>query len=316
MPPNFVPTRWDYAAQVACIALFFYDWVLTFSDEVELIWYRQSWRAGAFFLPLRYFAFAGMCFTTYMFTLHGESETVNRVESWVKVPLMIVIIILVQVILQIRVYIMYNRSPLLLRLNAGLFICEVGATLGLLIVLSQRIKFRQIIPGCEDCVVSDWPKEIGFCYVVPLVFESYLAALMVSKSWRNRKLLNELEGKSLFYVLIRDSVVYFVLVASALAVSMIHSSWRREEHRGRIRLSIRWEQLAGHASSYQCARQRRVRRLLCTRVLSPVVPSSFTIITLVSPALATRTTQKPRTPTPVFPLQYPVRRRNKRSRAC
>ncbi|KZV93869.1 hypothetical protein EXIGLDRAFT_767628 [Exidia glandulosa HHB12029] len=205
------------AAEIACIALFFWDWVITLDDEVELIWRQQSWRAGAFFLPLlRADVFRNV-------HLYPEGRVpiaqMSNVEVWIRVISMILIIILVQIILQLRVYIMYNRSRTLLRLNGAFFVFEIAVTVALLAVFSQRIQYLPLTSNCGECII--WPRELGYCYVVPLIFEAYLATLMVKRSWENRRLFDELEGQSLFYILVRDSVVYFFLVSSALAASML-----------------------------------------------------------------------------------------------
>ncbi|KZV90190.1 hypothetical protein EXIGLDRAFT_694934 [Exidia glandulosa HHB12029] len=206
-PADFSPATWDYAGEIACIALFFWDWVITLDEE------------------LRYSSFALMCFATYTFTLRDESQSMSNVEVWIRVISMILIIILVQtdvkaraVILQLRVYIMYNRSRTLLRLNGAFFVFELAVTVALLAVFSQRIQYLPLSLDCGECII--WPRELGYCYVVPLIFEAYLATLMVKRSWENRRLFGELEGQSLFYVLVRDSVVYFFLV-----LGEIHGIW-------------------------------------------------------------------------------------------
>ncbi|EJD45517.1 hypothetical protein AURDEDRAFT_124608 [Auricularia subglabra TFB-10046 SS5] len=200
--------------QIPAITVFFYDWGgtnLACSND------RQLRLAGC----------AIMCDLIRGMGAKNESETMyvlllpsvstahltpgsRRVSSTVRVFSMIGILILVQVILQIRVYAMYDSSRKILWLNATLFLLEWTATLGLYAVFSRHIHL--------------------------LVYEAYLCTLAVRKSFSAKSTFEGSGVKGVWGILIKDSVVYFVLlvaisnphpvltrprVASALGLSMI-----------------------------------------------------------------------------------------------
>ncbi|KZV83841.1 hypothetical protein EXIGLDRAFT_777180 [Exidia glandulosa HHB12029] len=202
--------------EVACATLFFWDWCLTFSDEVILIWFRP-WKASTYlFLSLRYITFALITFNTY-----AMSETLPK--EWYVKPrrsFMIAIIAIVEIILQLRVYVMYMRSKKILISNAILFVSVLATGGGLFVKFGGHIKYLPYSPECGvNCAV--YPRGIGYCFIPPLLFEAYLAFLMIRKSWQERRLLPHQNGSDIFHILIRDSLVYFIMVSIAMATAIL-----------------------------------------------------------------------------------------------
>lgn len=129
---------------------------------------------------------------------------------------MILIILFVQVLLQLRVYAMYNRSRVVLWTNLALFVLEFGVTVYLVLYLSKLIKAVPVTPTCRSCDV--YPRAFALTFVAPLLFECYLMFLAARKTCRNRASYLPLGSTSLIDVLIRG---YFALVAFGMAVSII-----------------------------------------------------------------------------------------------
>ncbi|KZV83836.1 hypothetical protein EXIGLDRAFT_777178 [Exidia glandulosa HHB12029] len=223
----------DGLGEVACASLFFWDWCLTFSDEVELIW-RRPWKASAYlFLSLRYTTFALMFFNTGMLNFTCESEAHRNANhrrnarTWIRTILMISIIAIVEVILQLRVYVMYMRSRKILVTNLVVFLGVIAVVGGLFSQFGGRIKYLPYSPECGYCTI--YPRGLGYCFIPPLVYEAYLALLMVRKSWQDRRLLPQLDGRDIFYILIRDSLIYFIMVSIALATAIFMFSFAPEK---------------------------------------------------------------------------------------
>ncbi|KZV90201.1 hypothetical protein EXIGLDRAFT_771039 [Exidia glandulosa HHB12029] len=247
--------------EVACASLFFWDWCLTFSDEVELIW-RRPWKASAYlFLSLRYTTFALMFFNTYAMSetlptevccdaferlihhlTNSRSGTLNstcvseahrnashrrNARTWIRTILMIAIIAIVEVILQLRVYVMYMRSRKILVTNLVVFLGVIAVVGGLFSQFGGRIKYLPYSPECGYCTI--YPRGLGYCFIPPLVYEAYLAFLMVRKSWQDRRLLPQLDGRDIFCILIRDSLIYFIMVSIALATAIFMFSFAPEK---------------------------------------------------------------------------------------
>ncbi|EJD50442.1 hypothetical protein AURDEDRAFT_182384, partial [Auricularia subglabra TFB-10046 SS5] len=206
-----------------CIAAFAYDWALTFGDEVDFVW-RLKWRGSkALFMLLRYVTLLQMALTAVDFV--DLSHSVPRLFTYISTALEAVIICIVQALLQLRIYIVYNRSRKVLISNVALFIVEATVSAFLFVKTSSEIKGVPVTATqrCNAC--SIYPSTMGLCFVPPLLYEGYLMLLMLRQSWANRESLHALddaEGSSgsIMNVLVRGSVLYFLLVASGMAVSI------------------------------------------------------------------------------------------------
>ncbi|EJD46767.1 hypothetical protein AURDEDRAFT_164219 [Auricularia subglabra TFB-10046 SS5] len=210
------------------VTLLVYDWTLTLGDEVELIWNKRPKTNQLVFLALRYGTLALMSLTVLYFVPVSEqvrrpsrSAAPLRIQTWVSAGAMIVIILFVQVLLQVRVYAMYNRSRAILWTNAVLFVVECAITVFLFLHLSERITSVPVTSTqrCRTC--SIYPRAFGLAYVAPLVYESYLMVLAARKSWSTRDSSLRLDNNSIIDVLARGSIQYFALVASGMAISMV-----------------------------------------------------------------------------------------------
>lgn len=62
---------------------------------------------------------------------------------------------------------------------------------------------------------------LAAAYVAPLCYELYLVFLAVRKSWINRESSRQLGATGILDILARGSALYFILVASGMALSMV-----------------------------------------------------------------------------------------------
>ncbi|EJD46757.1 hypothetical protein AURDEDRAFT_164209 [Auricularia subglabra TFB-10046 SS5] len=159
-----------------------------FGDEVNLIWHKGVKLNQIAFLVLRYGTQALMFLTVLYFVPITEHTTVEAPGGLACPAAMVLIILCVQVLLQVRVYAMYNRS----RVNLTLFALEFAVTVYLVMYLSKLIR--------------------------TFAFECYL---MFLKTCRSRASYLPLGSTSVIDILIRGSVQYFALVALGMAISMI-----------------------------------------------------------------------------------------------
>lgn len=163
---------------------------------------------------------ATVAFDTYMTLKSSLPQSVcfwDPVFSGIGI---VAIIVLVQMILQLRIYAMYERSRKLLYLNGGLFLLEIATTVVLMVKLlndGQYLSAPDWIIG--SCYGTHKP-YIWMVWIPALMFESYLASLAVIKllhepipSWRS--------GTSLLRLMVRDSVIYFVFIVSTVALNAI-----------------------------------------------------------------------------------------------
>ncbi|KZV89879.1 hypothetical protein EXIGLDRAFT_750930 [Exidia glandulosa HHB12029] len=190
------------------------------SHQITLIWQSRWTRTKVLFLLLRYSTAATFAFDTFMTLASGLSTSVcwwDPIFSGIGV---VIIIVAVQLILQLRIYAMYNRCRPLLYINGIFFVMEIASALALMFtLLGQGTSIptpNWIIGSCY----GTHPPTIWMIWIPPLIYESYLAALAILK------IINEphppIPGqRSLLSILVRDSVIYFVFVVSLVAVNAV-----------------------------------------------------------------------------------------------
>ncbi|EJD46712.1 hypothetical protein AURDEDRAFT_164166 [Auricularia subglabra TFB-10046 SS5] len=134
---------------------------------------------------------------------------------------MAIILAVVQVLLQLRVYVMYDNSRALLWINAILFVVELSMFIYLSLHFAPRIAHGGDEPDdrCRACSV--FTRSHALTYLTPLLYESYLVYLAVRKGWTHREHARQLSGNSTLSLLVRSSAQYFVLVASGMAVPLV-----------------------------------------------------------------------------------------------
>lgn len=220
---NIAPSRPMFAPyngylRFSTTAVFLYDWALTAEDEVETIWKQNMSITKVFFVILRYGTLALKSMDLWTATTSGISDEVCSIVTTAGSAGLVLIMVTIQVILQMRIYAMYNRSRRLRTLNALLFAIEIGSTTYLLVRLhSERLAASENVIGSCYYLVH---KSTGYGWLAPLVFELYMATLALVRVLRDRRSLRDFEKEDILTVLVRDSVAYFFLIALAMAAAV------------------------------------------------------------------------------------------------
>ncbi|KAL4070915.1 hypothetical protein J3A83DRAFT_3312219 [Scleroderma citrinum] len=116
--------------------LMLYDYAITLDREVEYIWKRSMSTVSLIYLVLRYFGTAFVWFYAGVFLVDGNTSN-ETVETW-----------LMHIILQIRLYALYDRSKKVLFIMVLGFIIEVATTLVTMIrmsILEVSYTFNQTV---------------------------------------------------------------------------------------------------------------------------------------------------------------------------
>ncbi|KAI5116371.1 hypothetical protein M0805_008684, partial [Coniferiporia weirii] len=171
---------------------------------------RQVWFLG---LVLRDF----WCVLLALQSSHSDSHSVHF-PGWIG-------ILVIDAILLIRVIALYERSTKLTVCLSFLFVAEASVMLwcSARIQLSAGMTVVKIGDTTECRIGTDVPQLMSVLYwIPPTVFELALLVLSVRKGaefWRERA---GLKGFSrLMHVLLRDQVVYFILVLACGVASVI-----------------------------------------------------------------------------------------------
>ncbi|KAI0038431.1 hypothetical protein FA95DRAFT_1567752 [Auriscalpium vulgare] len=208
------------ASRSAALSLLLYDYLMTFDAEVNYVW-RQRKCTWSFWLYMfnRFFPIAWILFASIALTFDN---------------------VLTKVILQMRVYALYELSKRLRYLLLVGCIAELGTMVAL--VPSSVVHFARLhgISTATGCYYASSTAGMTMFWIPALVFEPMLCLLVAWKAWgaavarlmRVRKpRVREVAGVPLDFdevpplatIMARDSLVYFlgiysVMVAITIAV--------------------------------------------------------------------------------------------------
>jgi len=212
---SLISTRYTTAASLAFLI---YDHVLTFDAEKESVWCRP-WSFGTvLFLFNRYFGLFALAFNFivlfYTFSIHGEFCEVFRLWEGIAV---IIAVISAEVILMARIYAVYDRNKRILIVMALLFATNITSTV---LIVFEGPPGGTLVPTktIAGCFVVDRGASYFLCWIPAFVFETILFFMMLFRGWRAR------EGginSPLFNVIVRDSILYFLVIFAALFVDCL-----------------------------------------------------------------------------------------------
>lgn len=217
-------------AKVTAWTWYHYDLLLTFSDEIDLIWQRTwvwSWSIGLFFF-IRLATMALL--NASVATIWAKIETRGGCQTFDNFTAggTFVLAFSICIMLQIRVYAMYMRNKRLVLINALLFACVVG---GAGIIVGLSFHKQELTPEPN----SKLQEHFGTCFQhngismsaalgLPLIYVLYLAILTVAR-WSAFRKTHPGEAGTLISLLVRSNLAYFalILVASTIVIAL----WRQ-----------------------------------------------------------------------------------------
>ncbi|EKM52421.1 uncharacterized protein PHACADRAFT_186572 [Phanerochaete carnosa HHB-10118-sp] len=172
-------TRSVSYSEVASITLLTWDTIVTFSEEVELIWEKNWTPAKGMYLVARYLPWV---FQLALLPLNiggstGLRFSIIECKRWMTVQAVILQLIITSVdaILITRVYALYNRSRALLGVLSALFLAELFGLSYILAVVTPKLTFN------DECFVTSSPSLFVVYWIVSLAFETILFVLTLVK---------------------------------------------------------------------------------------------------------------------------------------
>ncbi|KAG2043702.1 hypothetical protein BDR03DRAFT_942084 [Suillus americanus] len=212
---------YSYFIVVAASAGVIYDWVLTFGQEIELVW-RQRWSLiTVLFLSVRYL---GISYTVLMVLLSIPTISTTDACCFILYTAVYCIVIVVNVMLDMiiitRLYAMYQRSrkvliPLVVIFLAASIFVAVAVPITIRNVSGEEV----ILSGTYVCTLDtegDYLLLISITWILGFVWEVLALFLAI---WIAVKHFRELRQHSAggiisdcFTVLMKTHVVYFASV--------------------------------------------------------------------------------------------------------
>ncbi|KAI6045435.1 hypothetical protein EDC04DRAFT_59176 [Pisolithus marmoratus] len=208
--------------EVVPSAIMMYDYVLTLEEEVDFIWNKSVSVASAIYLITRYIGTAFIVFSTTIFVSDTRSvasgQMINRfsgyfpvVESWFSC----VLVWLVQIILQMRLYAVYHGSKKILLVGLIGFIVEIAITIACMVQIT-KFEVSELLDVVDHLVA--YPAEASNIYInygAIIAYECLLFALAVYAAIRRYREeraplpVNLKKMRDLRTILISGNVAYF-----------------------------------------------------------------------------------------------------------
>ncbi|KAK0227440.1 hypothetical protein EDD85DRAFT_853735 [Armillaria nabsnona] len=208
---------------VSSVALLLYDYTLTLSLEVDLVW-RAPWNLlKLFYIVQRYLPF----FDTAFLVLHHQfapelsiryCQISHSMSGW----MFITGIAISEVILTARVWAVWERNK---KLTIGLpvfFLLCWAPNFAMMGVFLQSMKFGPApLPGL-GCFVTRSDNVLYLCWTFLMIYDAGMLLLMLIAGVRAYKTGGD---SALFNVVFRDGVMYYayLFVISVINVAMILS---------------------------------------------------------------------------------------------
>ncbi|KAJ7574848.1 hypothetical protein C8J56DRAFT_462526 [Mycena floridula] len=229
---NLVPLR----TCLAGLTWTLHDYFLTIEDEIRYIWpQKRSFRKYMFFF-IRYYTISILLFDVIQIHVFARPGITNpnlcvAMDSIIRV-VGAISLWAVEIVMQLRVYALFGCSRKVALFNAAVFALSIIGFFGILIrnamvrhtVIASAIKLP--LPGCPSIHSGlEWAQ-----WVPATAFEIVLFGFALAKSIKRMR-NGESFGESLYYILIRDNLLYFMTIASVLlfnnfmVVGFTHIPW-------------------------------------------------------------------------------------------
>ncbi|KAF9445191.1 hypothetical protein P691DRAFT_283424 [Macrolepiota fuliginosa MF-IS2] len=209
----------QHYCQLAALVITFYDHIITFDQELEMIWKKRWSKSKILYLMCRYIGDILILGETYLY-LNQQPTDASLVGMWATRILAMIAFICTwttQLILKFRITALYN-SRLLSRCLTAVF---VGGIISLIILGLLSLNGMQVISepihGIHQCTCTKLPPNAFMLWFPILFFDTLLFSLaigIVVINWRRKcsqPLSPESGGPSLVAVLLRDNFEYFFL---------------------------------------------------------------------------------------------------------
>lgn len=164
----------------------------------------------------------GLLVAQTVFTIFVENYSESQCDpyKWTLMVGTVVGLVLVEAILQLRVYVMFDRSRRLLWFNAILWVLQLAATGVIATMLYPQAKAVSLPAPYMGSCYDTRPKALSTIWATTMAYELYLTLLAAYKIVDEYRTFGTLEG-GILTVLVRDSIGWFVLMVIVVVTNII-----------------------------------------------------------------------------------------------
>ncbi|KAJ7624812.1 hypothetical protein FB45DRAFT_924267 [Roridomyces roridus] len=208
-------------AQLASSAIIVFDHIITLDQEVDLIW-KSSWSMGKIlFIINRYYTLTSVIPTITDSVRLSVRLHFFRWQGWTG----LIACMIAEVILQMRLYALYFLDRRVLALMVTMFIASSATSAAIMGTALSRISaVSSPLPGIITfCAPSGIPPWFYAFWIPILAFESLMCALALYRGFQTFRASEPAfqSGRHLVAILIRDSVLYFLVMFATYFTNML-----------------------------------------------------------------------------------------------
>ncbi|THG97380.1 hypothetical protein EW026_g4597 [Hermanssonia centrifuga] len=197
----------------AALSWMIWDTIIHFDVEVECIWRRPKLWVKIAYAFIRWLTIfhAGA-----VLTLNGSARfSTSGCRGWLihELVYMEVLTLVVEVILVMRLYVLYNQNKIILWAMITFFIGEISMMIAVLAIVLPRMTFD------SDCLVAAAPSFFMAYWLSSLAFETFLFVLTLVAFFKSVK--REHGRHSILYVFVRDGTWAFALIFVCLLLNTL-----------------------------------------------------------------------------------------------
>ncbi|KAL5521587.1 hypothetical protein ACEPAF_2335 [Sanghuangporus sanghuang] len=204
----------NYYLSLIAFAILYYDYLLTFGEEVRFFWRRRKANSVTilFFLN-RYLSIFGIIPVILQSFRSWSDKGCDALQKFHQF-FSVLVQIIVGVILIIRTYALYERNlriAIIMAIFAFIVVCiGVWAILGKSSVVEEPFDLSFML-GCHPLIAREGAIRLAAAWGGLLLFDSVIFTLTLVKAiaiWK-------LGTRRLFHVLVRDGTIYYLVLAMA-----------------------------------------------------------------------------------------------------
>ncbi|KAJ7199633.1 hypothetical protein GGX14DRAFT_467697 [Mycena pura] len=208
-------------AQLASSVIIIFDHGITLDEEVELIW-KSSWSMGkALFIICLANVFRALShsvnnYAYFSSTSHTDSVSFHffHWQAWTS----LIACMIAEVILQMRIYALFSLDKRVLALMVTMFVISSATSAAIMGTVLSRVTVPSQLET-STCTPVNVSVHFFTFWIPIIIFESFLCALALFRGFqifrRSASVSLYRSGKHLMPVLIRDSVLYFLVLFAA-----------------------------------------------------------------------------------------------------
>jgi len=207
-------------ATLAAVALLVWDTIIHFGDEVELIWkFSNGWFRWLYCF-VRYFPLAVELALWAMYNsehqLYSDGNTSNSTcenSSAIESGLLEAVVLAVEIVLIVRVYVLYDRSKRMLGVILALFATSVALAIVGMILASNNMHFDGL------CIMTSPSYMLIASWLAPVAFETLLFILTLVKFAESARAY--LGHRPILHVIVRDGTWAYALAFMIMVLNTV-----------------------------------------------------------------------------------------------